>query len=229
MAFLTVCSSSTGEALATTAELRLMMGTTSTENDAEQQAAINAASRWAEDVVGYPLTVQLYQELLPAFGMQELILSRIPVRTIEAIFDASDSGSAGEILTSERRLDADAGIVQRNDAFPWSAPLEWNISPHPIAFQEMPEWRVDYSAGYAVAETTSTSIDAYTTQETLPPTIKRATLMKAAEMLDPMIGGIVEQAVGDLRVRRHEPRFRDQPRLDPARELLSPYIRVRVI
>jgi hypothetical protein len=224
-----VCSSSTGEALATTAELREVIGASATSHDDEQQAAVDAASRWVEDVVGYPLTVQVYQELLPAYGMQELILSRIPVINIEAIFDGSDSGTAGEILTSERRLDAQAGIIQRDDAFPWSAPLEWNIASHPVAFQEYREWRVEYAAGYRVDETTSTAAGTTSTQASLPATIKRATLLKAAEFLQPMVGGVVEQSVGDLRIRRHEPRFRDQPRLDVARELLRPFVRIRVL
>jgi hypothetical protein len=226
--FLATCSTSTG-VLATTDELRTAKGTTSTANDDAEQAALDAAIEWAEDVLGYPLSVNVYQELVPAFGTQELLLSRAPVRHVFSVFDASDSGTAAELLSSEYRLQPEPGILQRDEGYIWTAALDWNITSNPAYRSETPEWRVDYSAGYIGSEGQESTADGTTsTGTTLPRTIHRAIMMKALELLNPMVGGIVEEAVGDLRVRRHEPRFRDQPRLDVAQEMLRPYIRIRV-
>ena len=54
---LVVTVSSTESVVATTAELRALMGTTSTADDARQLASLKAATRWAEGYIGFPLFV----------------------------------------------------------------------------------------------------------------------------------------------------------------------------
>lgn len=202
---------STDPQLTTTAMVKQLMGTTSTEDDAEIDTLITAASRWAEGVVGYPLSAQRYVELVPSYGTRRLMLSKPYVRAVVAgPFSATDTGAATEIQSSEYRLNSNAGMLDRNAGWAWTAPdypypMGLTLTRTPWAGQEAPSWLVDYVAGFTLGMSTgsqlwSTRSGTTSTGRTLPADIERAVALKAVAMYEGS-EGVAEKSVGDLKVR----------------------------
>src|SRR5437660_1768210 len=99
---------------------------TSTAQDGQLSNLIRQASRFAETYVGYPMSVQTYRETVPAFGRRNLMLSRTPVVAVLAVYDATDTGTATQVNTSEFRVeDAEAGLLSRDQGWAWSASFQW--------------------------------------------------------------------------------------------------------
>lgn len=222
---LSVCvsASSTDGALATTADLRVVLGATSTADDANQQRAIVVASRWAETYVGYPMLAQVYSESLAGFGGLRLMLARTPIRAVLRMFDSTSTESANSYTSSQYGIeDRDAGFLRRQEGFAWTARMGWDLGPAVVPNSEQQRWLVEYQAGWVYPETSSTSYGTTSTAATLPEDITQAVLQKAAELvLQDM--NIESKSVGDLSVTY---RSRDLPYRSPAEKLLGPYRRV---
>ena len=60
MPMIDIVTESSDAQLTTTSFVKGLMGTTLTSDDAQINAMITAASRWAESYVGYPLSARRY-------------------------------------------------------------------------------------------------------------------------------------------------------------------------
>lgn len=200
---LTVCvsASSTEGKLALTSELRDFIGSTSTGRDTAQAAAIKAASRWVEKQMGYPLLAQVYSETVAGFGGRNLMLSRTPIISVLRFFNSTSTGTAIEICSSEFRIDAEEGMLNRDQGFSWNASVRQDLLPNIIPTEEHKPWLVEYSAGYFFpGESTSTDYGTTSTgASTLDDGIHEAVLMKANRFLNAP-GNVKSESVGDFKV-----------------------------
>lgn len=207
---LTVLTRSTDAVLTTTTYVKTLLGTsTSTGNDAAISAYITAASRWAETYVGYPLTAQTYRESLAGYDRRRLMLSRYPVRAVPIFLNGTDTGESGEILSSEFRVEADAGFLNRDEGFEWSVPFNADLTLTPRPGQEFKPWQADYVAGYTYAgmdtgsDNWSTVHGTTSTGRTLPEDIEHAVALKVISLIqgkDSAGGDVTKEELGDLAV-----------------------------
>lgn len=230
---LTVCTSSTGgNVLSTSSELRSVLRTTSTGDDAYQLTTLKRASRWAETYLGYPIEVQTYLETVPAFGNRRLMLSRTPIRSVLRVFDATDTGSATAYCSTDFRIaDAEAGFLDRDQGFEWSAGVNYALDAHYVPNSEAKPWLVEYIAGYTLDGIEATSENYSTagpggstsTGRTLPEDLEQAVLLKAADLYVRQPGGVQSKTVGDLSISYANSAFTYR---SEAEDLLGPYRRI---
>jgi len=205
-----VSATSTDGALSTTAKLRLMLGTTSTANDAYQQQLLIAASRWAEMKLGYPILAQSYTETLPGFGSLNLMLSRTPLRAILGIFNSTSTNSATEYCSTNIRVeDSDAGLLSRDYGFAWTPLVTWGMGPI-VETENAKPWMVRYIAGHVgptgmdsgspVWTTCGGLPNSTSTSTTVPAVIEQAVLLKAVEWVRAIPSGVSAESLGDLSV-----------------------------
>lgn len=205
---LTVCASSTESSLTSVEYVRSVMGTTATATSTGSAAddynritdLIEASSQWAEDYIGQPIGVGLYQELVPAYGSMALLLSRTPVRNVLRVYDSSSTDTASELQSSEYRLDADAGMIQRDAGFEWTAGRWQDIESFPVPGSEAPSWLVEYEAGWAFPYSTTTAGETTSTGRTLPKSIETAVAMRVHDLYTAQPNNVTREQVGDLSV-----------------------------
>jgi hypothetical protein len=235
---LTVCASSTNTDLTTIGAVKSLLGITGPAQDAYISTVVHAASRWVENVIGRgPITAQSYSETLAGQGRRQLLLKRQTLRAVDRVFDATDTGSATQVLSSQFFVeDAEAGILARNEGFAWTPlmmgrqfdialPLEFT----PLGGQELKPWLVDYRAGWVLGGMTTDSPN-YSTQSgttstgrTLPEDIELAAMFKAQAF---HVGGDEAQSesLDDLSVNyKSLGTDKDGMLITRARELLAPY------
>jgi hypothetical protein len=248
---LQVVTRSTDEDLTTTGALRrAQLGATATSTAQDQlfSDSIRQASRWAQTFIGQPLTVQTYRECVAGYGRRTLRLSRTPVRAILAVYDATDTGTAQQLATSEFRVqDADAGLLSRDQGFSWNATMGGRVGvatfggdavpldPFPSPGMEYEPWLVDYIAGWTYAgvdpastnySTAAGSLTGTDTGRTLPEDIEAGVLARA----EAFVNGASEvemEKLGDLEVNyRSLGTDRDGRLITRYDLLLEPYRRV---
>lgn len=200
---------STDRDLTTTGALKaLVLGATATSTayDAHFSNLIRRGSRWAETFIGTPLTVQSYRETVAGFGRRNLMLARTPLRSVGAVYEATDTGTAIALASTEIRVEnAEAGFLSRDDGWGWTVPSEGDLELRPMTGQEWKPWLVDYSAGYTYDGLTtssanwSTAAGSTSTGRTLPEDIETAVLLWCAKAYTVPIGVASEQ-LGDLKV-----------------------------
>lgn len=243
---LAVSVASTDRDLTTTGALKaLILGATATSTlqDVRLSALIRQASRWAETFVGYPLTVQSYRESVAGFGRRNLMLARVPIVAVSAVYDATDTGTATLLNTSEYRVeDTEAGFLSRDQGFAWTASMQWRsgprgtfgtagdaipLEPQPMPGQEYKPWLCDYVAGWTYNGVSTSSPNWSTvngstsTGRTMPEDIEQAVLLRAQELhVNPL--GVVKEVVGDLSVQYNA---RSVNLDSPAEIMLLPYQR----
>jgi hypothetical protein len=229
---LEIVTASSDPQYTTTAAVKALLGTTETSDDSLINSMITVASRWADNYVGYPLSAAGYRETLSGFGGRRMILSRRPVRSVDSLWSATDTGTATTYLTSEFKVDRDDGFLERDEGFAWDAPGVPRPFSVPLgvaywAGEEESPWLADYTAGYTYSGVTtdsdiwSTEHGTTSTGRTLPEDIEHAVLMKAAELYEDE-GDIVERSVGDLRLKYATNRS-GMPTKSPAETLLDQY------
>ena len=244
---LDIITASTDRDLTSTSALKAMVlgaTATSTVQDSYLSDLIRRASGQAESYIGQaPLSVQSYRETVAGFGRRRLMLSRTPVRAIEAIYSGTDTGTATQLETSEFIVEnADAGLIARDAGFAWDAPLQWRgggswggdavpLDPAPMPGQEYRPWLVDYVAGWTYGGL-STSSDNWSTEagttdtgRTLPEDLELGVLFRAKAMRDGR-DGIAAEKVGDIAVT-YNLRSQSDDRLEPWQEALEPYVRLK--
>ncbi len=206
---LTVSLKTTDPDYTTTGELKArLFGTTSTStgSDALLSGIIRAASRWADGFVGYPMALQRYDELVPTFGRRNLMLARTPVRSLNVYESTEDD--AYEVTSTQFHVeDRDAGLISREDGWPWTVPTELELEERPLPGEESQPWYVVYEAGYTYAGLStdsphySTAAGTTDTGRTLPEDVEEAVLVKCRLIYEESVeGGQVEsEQLGDLR------------------------------
>lgn len=224
----TVCvsASSTDGALATTDQLRALLGTAaSTADDAAQQAAIVRASRWAESYLRYPILAQVYSECVAGFGTPTLMLARTPIRAVLRVFDSTTTEDANVYTSSEYKVDAENGflILPSGRNFPWTAVTRYQAGAYVPPDSEIKSNYVEYQAGYVWPETSSTGYGTTSTGLTLPADLQYGVLLRAIDIYtkDP---DVLSQSIGDLSVTYRSERD-DPDGRTPAERALAPYRR----
>lgn len=225
MASVTVCVSATStEGLTTTTAFRQWLGSTATSDDSAQQWSILRASSWAESQLGYPAAVQVYSEIVPAFGTRELLLSRVPVRRVLRVFDSTTTSGANSYTSSEYRIeDADAGILTRDQGYAWTAFSYVGASDTVIPGSERRPWLVEYVAGWGGAAGATATCISTSTGAMLPYAVEQAVLLKAREFYQ-ADGNVVSKKIGDLSIT-YATLGSGRP-VDPALEALRPFLRM---
>jgi len=206
--------------LAQLGDLMTMLGATASSSGMD--LALTQASDWANRYVGYELRRQVYQETVPSYGNQRLMLSRTPILEVQRFFNSTSTGEATEFQSSEYRVaDPEAGFIERDQGYRWTAQEVWNLGSYVKPNSELSPWLLVYEAGYQVGETSSTD-DKWattTTANSLPPTIERAVLLRAGEMYQGS-SGVKAMKVGPLSVTY------SSEGQDTSEALLRPFIRV---
>lgn len=231
---ITVTATSTDDQLTTTEAVkeRLGLSLTATSEDDYLDSIISRASRWAETYIGRgPLTAQSYREALSGYGGRRMPVSRRPVRAITGLWDATDTGQATTVLSSEFSLDREAGHLEREEGWYWDAPgvprpHAIPLSPSFYPGEERRDWLSDYVAGWTYAgidtgsDNWSTEKGTTSTGRTLPYDVEDAVIQKAADIYEDD-DDVVFRAVGDLRLRYAT--NSDGMPVDRAAMLLDPY------
>jgi hypothetical protein len=221
---LRVCTSSTESQLATTGDVKSVLGVTGTSDDAYLDKLITRAGGWAEDYVGYPLgSPQVYQETVPAYGSPALVVSRTPVRAVLRLFDSTATGEATEYCSTDFRIeDADAGLIMfTDDSIPgWTARQQTEIVDRYLPGTETRPWLIEYEAGFVGAGgTTATCGGTTSTGRTLPGAIEDAVIERVVAQYERR-GPLASKKVGEISVS-----YREQS-VDPAEALLERYRRI---
>src|SRR5687767_4816153 len=125
---LSVTAASTGDLLTSLDAVKTALSITTTEEDDRLTAAIRAASHAVASYLGYYPLRQTYRETVPGYGDLKLMVSRIPVVSVDGMY----YGSTGEIVapTSYTIDNSEAGFIMRDLGFPWSAGVEWDMESH---------------------------------------------------------------------------------------------------
>ena len=228
---LTVTTTSPDDQYATTEGVKNLLGISATSDDTMISNMISRASRRADSYVGYPIGLAGYRETLSGYGGRRMMLSRRPVRGVESFWNATDTGTATTMLSSEFKVDLDAGFIERDEGFEWDAPavprtFAFPLASHPFAGEEEAPWLADYIAGYSYDGIGATE-DLYTTRggttstgRTLPEDIEAAVIHWAAAAYENE-HGVTERKVGDLQVKYATDSAGSV--VDHAEELLGPY------
>jgi len=219
---ITVCASSTNELIGTNDELMRVIGVTASSCGIID--AHLAASRWVSNYVGYPLHRAVYSETVKAFGGLSLKLSRTPIRGVRRAFTATDTGDATELCSSDYRLDTEAGLVNRNEGWQWTAQQYWSLTNSVIPNSETAPYLFEYEAGFLNSSgSSSTDTDTYavtSTDATMPQDIIRATMIKARQFYTNAEGVVKSKTVGDLSIT-----YATEGTEDVATQLLDPWRR----
>lgn len=236
------CSASTDRDFTTTSKVRAELfgaTATSTAQDARIADMIRAASRWAETYMGYECaSVQSYQEMVAGAGRRRLMLGTYPVRAVRRMYDSTDTGTATQILSSEFRLEAQAGFVNRDAGFSWTptfigreAESAVPFAFTPAAGQEYEPWLLDFVAGWTYdgidtgSDNWSTEKGTTSTGRTLPEDVERAVVLRAATLFEGTENLIAEELDG-LKVTYRSNRV-DDDTPSPSQLLLQPYRRYK--
>lgn len=145
---LTVCSSATGDMLASLEDIKDALGITDSINNESLKRIARRCSRRIESHLGRTLGVQVYAAVLPAYGRMRLRLPAYPVRHVFRVFDGTDTGTALELTSTEYTLDAEAGFIERPEGFAWTYQTKPGVISFPEPGQEYGNYLVEFSAGY---------------------------------------------------------------------------------
>lgn len=201
----TVMTSATGDMLATVADVKDALDLTDNAADKTLERFIGRASRRIARYLGRDLSLQKYQAVMPAYGGVNLLLPKYPVRSISRVFDGTDTGTATELSSTEYRLDADRGLLNRDEGWEWTYQTGRTISSEPLPGEEYKNWLVEFSAGYilpAGKDSGSTWDGTTATGPTLDADVQDACIEMVRNMWlskdrEP---GVISEKVGDLSI-----------------------------
>lgn len=217
---LIVCASaSSTQGLGLTCQLREHLGTTATSEDERMRQMLLRATDWAERMTGRTFGAQLYQETVPAYGGQSIMVTGRPIIAVLRLFDSSATSEGTEYTTTQFRVeDAEAGLITRDEGFAWTndgvrggGRMALGLGDAVLPGWERRPWLVEYVAGYifpAVATSNAvwtTEGGTTSTERTLPYDVEEAVLLRAARTYG---GGldVTSRRVGDLMVTYRERR-----------------------
>jgi hypothetical protein len=215
---LRTCTSSTGMQLTTLATLKAVMfgaTATSTVEDDVLDAYITRASEAVQDYLGYPLYRAVYEETVPGGGDNALMLSRTPVTVVESVVDGEDElDSTGYVIE-----EPGAGLLRRDEGFPWTAAVGFELDSRPVPGSEQRRYTVVYEAGYTFAGSTTTSDSwlTYTTGRTMPYWPEQATLETAKSWYKKKAadGSVQSKSIGDLSITYGQSNMNEAMKLLP--------------
>jgi len=179
---LQTCTSSTAGDMLTTGiqPLKDLLGlSTATSEDANLTLMIQAATAQLEQWFDQPISLGTYRETVTGNDDLELMLSRTPIRSVLAVFDATSTSDGTEILSSEYVLeDAEAGILTHPSGWAWTPAKSLHLTESPIR-TDLKQYLVEYTAGYRIVESTTTAGGVTSTGRDVPADIELAGLYQA--------------------------------------------------
>lgn len=239
---LAVCTSSTDSDYCSCGDvMMLLFNSTATGAVASTQEInrigrlVSAASRWADQFVGYHLAMQVYSETLASYGGRTLMLSRTPLAKVLRFFDSTATCEATAICSSEFTVDDyDAALLARDAGWHWTNPsygaetcFSLGLTPTYLPGREDKPWLVEYAAGYKLTCSTSTchgmstGDEQWTTGATLPEDVVQAVAIRAADLYsNPQ--GVASRSIGGMSVTFRSPAAGMQSASEAA---LEPYRR----
>jgi len=172
---------------------------TSTGNDELLSDYLARASNVIEEYLGYPLMRQVYSETLAGYGDNSLMVSRTPVMAIGELNDGDDLITSTGYVIEEPK----AGLIRRDEGFPWTAGIGADLSMRPVVGSELRRFTCIYEAGYILNGSTSTEGWLTTsTGRTLPHWAEQATLETAKSFFKrrSVDGAIKSKSIGNLSI-----------------------------
>ncbi len=139
---------------------------------------IDEASSAIASFLNRVLARQSYTETVKGYGDRYLTLTASPIETLTGV--TQSSSTVTDVLID----DAEAGILYRELGFEWTRGQGWQLASFPIPYSEVPEFSVDYVAGWALP---------HEDDRNLPPVLERACMDLAA--------GIQQRAAQDQTVQ----------------------------
>jgi len=191
MAVVAVCSSADYESLASLESFKLLLGTTTTEDDDLMTDILNRATGAVESYLGRPLRRQTYSEKVASYGTMFLQVSNTPVQSIARIL--KDDYLVGS--TEYEIARADAGTIYRPYGWSWTAGTITDLVPHAMPGTERLSFVIEYEGGYVQSTSTSTGIGT-------PRSLEQATMeVGKAWYLGRNRNPLVQsKSVGDLKI-----------------------------
>jgi hypothetical protein len=187
---LTVTTTSTSAALTSVDALKTRLGITTTSEDGLLSDAIDSASDAVATYIGYYPLRQSYRETIAGFGARTMMVSRTPLTAVSAIY----YGSTGLLADPNSYVidNTEAGFIVRDQGFPWSAGVEWDLDAHIAPRSERKIFIVDYTAGWTFS----------TGPHTLPNDLEHAALecAKSLYLGRKRDGTVASKSVGDLSI-----------------------------
>src|SRR4051794_5019310 len=181
------------------------------------------ASGAVERYCGRVFAAAQYQELLAGNDSAQLLLSRTPIITIDAVLFQS------EPLLDVTVADADAGLVYRERGFGWTGTYAWGtLSDSRAPGSERPLYAITYTAGYRLPGDSAT-VDPLSPRPAdgapeLPRDLQRAALETAKAYWEGRSGVLIKsKSVADLSVSYGDVPLGDLPAA--VKTLLTPYRR----
>lgn len=200
----TVLTSATDSLLSSVADVKDAIGLTDNVDDKTLERFIGRASRQITRFLGRELGVQRYQALVPGYGGPNLQLPAYPVRQILRAFDGTDTGTAAALSSTDYRLDAVRGLLNRDAGWAWTAQQHDGIAlVDPEPGTETPRYLVEFSAGYILPtgkDSGSTWDGTTDTGPTLDADIQDAciALTRSLYLSRDRMPGVQSERVGDL-------------------------------
>jgi hypothetical protein len=188
---LTVTTTSTSAGLTTLDALKGHLGITTTDQDDLLSDAILGASDAVATYIGYYPLRQTYRETIAGFGNRTMMVSRTPLTAVSALY----YGSTGLLADPASYVidNTEAGFIVRDQGFPWSAGVEWDLDAHIAPRSERKIFIVDYTAGWVMSTGAG---------RTLPYDLEQAAVESAKSQYlgRKRDGSITSKSVGDLSV-----------------------------
>ncbi|MBX6354548.1 MAG: hypothetical protein IRZ05_01695 [Micromonosporaceae bacterium] len=159
---------------------------------------------------GRPFARATYEERLPGYGTQTLLLTRRPVRTVTQVLHNS------EPIVDYVIADPDTGALYREQGWTWTAATGWGLAPQRIGGTERPAFVVTYEAGYLLPGQEGRD---------LPADVEQACIETVIAMIRRQS---TDQDITEMRMDDVAVKFVGARSALPAiaRELLAPYVEV---
>ena len=202
----TVLTSATSDKLTTVADVKDAMDITDNAADQTLERFIGRASRRIQRYIGRDLGVQRYQAIMESYGGINLQLPAYPVRAVLRLFDGTDTGTATSISSTEYRLDAKLGQLNKDEGWPWTWQQHQDIALlEPEPGREYKRYLVEFSAGYILPsgrDSGSTWDGTTATGPTLDADIQDACieLTRSLYLSRDRQPGVQSERVGDLSI-----------------------------
>lgn len=197
---LTVLTSSTEAVLTTLGTFKTRLGIASSSGDDELERLVHAASDRVVRYLGYWPFRQTYRETIKSYGNLRLMTKATPIRGISTVY----MGDLLVVPSSYEVEDAEAGFLHREQGWPWSAGVEYELSSHIVNRSEIPRFAVTYEAGWVLTTGELSGLGWFnnTGGRTLPYDLEEAALMVAedAYYMAGRDGTISSRTVGDLSI-----------------------------
>ena len=193
---LRVCTSSTEGTLVSLTSYKAAASITTTSDDDIITAALGRATSLVEAYVGYTLRRQVYNETMGAYGSLDLSVSQTPVQAVEAVYYSTQEVDP----TTYEIGNAGAGLIYREDGWPWTAGLRYDLTAHVIPNSEIKPYRVVYEAGYCINGSTDSGW--LTTGVAVPGDIEAAIISAATFVYRNATRdfSVTSKKIGDLQV-----------------------------